>query len=239
MLAKALIAVLAVLAASDLIVRAAVPHFARLQDNFSAAYLTRELDPQRLDGKTVFAGDSVFWGYGLPAKDAALSHLIAEGLPVENLSFEGGSTVNTYALLRLMQSRGIRPRAVVFNVNLKEFNAADSAYQTLYPGLERLTWPLLTADERQLLKATQRTSFDQQADRALSSVWALYGMRSDIREALFGDADAASAVKGAINGLSGEAARARMLHRPTPDKFLGNSWVSAAARRCVLDAKAR
>lgn len=212
---------LAVVAATDFAVRVYLPHFARLKDNFSGAYLVREIDSDDIRSKTVFMGDSVLWGYGLPEDDAALSRLEAQGLPVENLAFEGGSTANTYALLKLILSRPRRPRAVVFNVNLKEFNSADSAYQTLYPALERLAWPLLTIKERDLLKQTQIPSFDQNADIMLSEVWALYGMRSDVREALFNDVDAASAVKNALRNVSGENFRAKQIHRPTPDKFFG------------------
>jgi hypothetical protein len=169
----------------------------------------------------VVVGDSALWGYRVEPWQAAVSILGRSALPVENFAFEGGSPANAYASLRLMQSQGVRPKAVLFNVNLKEFNAADSAYQTLYPGLEQLVWQDLTTDERALLKPTRHPSFDARADATLDSFWALYGMRADIREQLFGTPDAVTAIRNGIERLSGEAALAGAAHVPTPEKFMG------------------
>lgn len=221
LLARVLASCLAVLIVVDLGLRVAFPHFLRVHDNFSAAYLRREITEGGLDRKVVFLGDSVLWGYRLHPAQAAVSQLSADGIPAENLSFEGGSTVNTYAILRLMTAWHIKPRAVVFNVNLKEFNAEDSAYRTLYPGLEQLVWPYLTRHERSLLKETQKNTLDAKLDRFLSNHWMLYGMRADIRATLFGSADAGSAVHAMVNYYSGEYAREQLAHQPTPDKFLG------------------
>ena len=212
----------ALLACVDALVRLTFPHMLRFGTNFSAAYLRREIEAPHVAGRVLFLGDSAFWGYKLAARDAAVSQLVESGAHAENLSFEGGSIVNTYAMLRAIEASGGRPALIVFNVNLKEFNAADSAYATLYPSLEKVAWPLLRDDERKRLKQTQkRSTFDALADDGLSRVWALYGLRSDIRNALFTEADAATAARSAMNHFSGEEERAAAAHRPTPDRFLG------------------
>ena len=220
LLARTGVTFLLTLALIDVAVRAFFPPLPRLATNFSAAYLDRTIE--RITPRDdVVLGDSVLWGYRLPASASAVSLLAKRGVPVVNLSFEGGSMANTYALLKLMELRHIQPHAVVFNVNVKEFNAADSAYRTLYPGVERAVWGTLSPAQRDRLKPTQTTSFDGRVDARLSGIWALYGMRSDVRELLFGQADAVTAVKSVVNDLSGETARADAAHAPTPDRFLG------------------
>lgn len=221
LLARAGLTFLLTLALIDVAVRAFFPPLPRLATNFSAAYLDRTI--ARITPRDdVVLGDSVLWGYRLPASASAVALLAKRGVPLVNLSFEGGSMANTYALLKLMELRRIRPHAVVFNVNVKEFNAADSAYRTLYPGVERAVWDALSPAQRGRLKPTQTAaSFDGRADARLSGIWALYGMRSDVRELLFGQADAVTAVKAVVNELSGESARADAAHAPTPDRFLG------------------
>jgi len=52
-------------------------------------------------------------------------------------------------------------------------------------------------------------------------VWKLYGMRSDLRYALFGDVDAAHALEAWLERLTGASARAAAAHRPTADRFEG------------------
>jgi hypothetical protein len=64
-------------------------------------------------------------------------------------------------------------------------------------------------------------TLDARIDRALGRVWLLYGMRSDIREVLFDQPDAASAVQDAVETISGTKARRAAAHRPTAEKFLG------------------
>jgi hypothetical protein len=218
---KAAAAMLVTLVVADIVVRWTLPHTLRLSENFSAAYLQRAVREDHLQEKIVVVGDSALWGYRVKPSEAAVSILGRTRTPVENFAFEGGSPANAYALLRLMQAQGVRPKAILFNVNLKEFNAADSAYQTLYPGLEQLVWQDLTTDERSLLKPTRHATFDARADATLGSFWALYGMRADIREQLFGTPDAITAVRNQIEKLSGEAALAEAAHVPTADKFMG------------------
>jgi hypothetical protein len=220
-LLQALAAAVAVLFTVDLGVRAWFPSLPRFDDNFSAAYLRRSLVPANIDGRIVFAGDSALWGYKLSPQDAAVTRLRAGGMPVVNLSYEGGSAPNTYALLKLMFAAGAKPRAVVFNVNSKEFNEADSAYRTLYPAVEQLAWPLLSAGDRALLHPTQPDTIDARIDRFLGRYWTLYGMRVDVREQLFGAVDAATALQTFQHQLSGETQREADAHRPTPDRFLG------------------
>lgn len=205
----------------DIVVRVSFPVLPRLQDNFSAAYLARVIQRGEPADHTVFLGDSVLWGYGLPADDAAPAVLAKRGYRVSNLSFEGGSMANTYALLRLLQAENVRPRLVVFNVNVKEFNSADSAYRTLYPGLETLVWNDLAPDERAMLVSTQKQTLDATIDRALSKVWALYGMRADLRELLFKHVDAVTALQDAVENVSGKNARTEAAHVPTADRFEG------------------
>jgi len=221
MLALTLATLVFALALVDAVVRVAFPVLPRLEDNFSAAYLARIIQRGEPADRTVFLGDSVLWGYRLPADDAAPTLLAKRGFRISNLSFEGGSMVNTYALLRLLQAENVRPLAVVFNVNVKEFNSADSAYRTLYPGLETLAWTDLAPDERAMLVSTQKQTLDASIDRALSQVWALYGLRADLRELLFGHVDAVTALQDAIENASGKNARTDAAHIPTADRFEG------------------
>ncbi len=221
MLALMLATFVIALACVDVIVRVSFPVLPRLDDNFSGAYLARIIQRGEPANSTVFLGDSVLWGYRLPAADAAPSLLAKRGYRISNLSFEGGSMANTYALLRLLETENVKPRAVVFNVNVKEFNSADSAYRTLYPALETLAWNDLAPDERALLVSTQKQTLDASIDRAVSKVWALYGMRADLRELLFAHVDAVTAVQDAIDNASGKNARTEAAHIPTADRFEG------------------
>jgi hypothetical protein len=216
-----LAALAATLALVDIGVRAALPVLPRLEDNFSAAYLARTIDSGWLEGRFVFLGDSVLWGYRLPASETVTADLGRRGVPVANLAFEGGSLANTYAMLQLMTRHRVRPRAVVFNVNVKEFSAADSAYRTLHPAVETLAFEHLTSGERNMLKTTRHDTIDATIDRVLSRWWLLYGMRSDIRELVFGQVDATTAVLTLIGEASGRNARTRAAHRPTAERFLG------------------
>jgi hypothetical protein len=225
-LGAAVLVLVALLAALDLAVVAWFPHFDRVSDNFSAAYLEREVDAlAKAPPEVAFIGDSVLWGYKLPAADAAPTLLRRKGLAASNLSFEGGSPANTYAMLRLLEARGVRPRLVVFNVNQKEFSQADSAYQKLHPSLETLTWNLLTPAERALLTptppSTTQKPIEVALDRWVTSFWHFYALRSDLREALFGDVDAVHAFDDAIQAASGAKARNDAAHKPTPDRFEG------------------
>jgi lysophospholipase L1-like esterase len=207
---------------TDLVLRAVFPHFLRLTDNFSSMYLQREValvarDPSAI----VVLGDSALWGYRVPADEAAITQLRAGGCDCRNLSFEGGSPANTYAMLRLLTASDSKPKLVVFNVNQKEFNPADSAYQTIHPSVETLAWPLLTAGERAGLTSHPPHDWNGVVDAVISRWWALYGLRSDMREALFGDVDAVHAVQTFIEDRTGARARAAQQHTATADRFEG------------------
>jgi len=220
MLARAFIAAVALLVLVDLAVRAWYPKLLRFNDTFSAAYLERAVAPREIHGRIALLGDSVLWGYRLEPSQTAGSLLRSRGIPLVNLAYEGGSPPNTYALARLLQLRGARPKAVVFNVNLKEFNPADSAYRTLYPAVEQIVWNDLSSADRSLLKRTRSDTVDAHIDAFFDRVWALYGLRVDIRERLFGAVDASTALVNAQHVASGEAEREAKAHRPTAERFM-------------------
>jgi lysophospholipase L1-like esterase len=213
----------ALLAVLDVAVDRFFPRFERFSDNFSSAYLEREANALAKDPpEVVFVGDSVFWGYRLQPGQSVVSLLGRKGVRERNLSFEGGSPANAYAMLRLLEAKGVRPKLVVFNVNQKEFNASDGAYQKLHPALEALAAPFLTAGEKaELLSTVGGASFEARIDRAISARWRLYALRSDLREALFSSVDAANALDDLVQTWSGAKARLAQMHRPTPDRFEG------------------
>ncbi len=212
---------LAILTIVDAIFYAAFPTFDRLRYNFSAAYLKRELARLRSTRPTIVLGDSTLWGFGVPSQAAAVSLVAAKTGCCVNLSYVGGSPVNSLAMLHVILAAGVRPRAVIFNVNQKQFNTADSAFRRLYPAVEQLAWPLLSQTERAWIAPSLADTADAKIDRGLATIWQLYGMRADLRDALFGDADAASALATIVRRASGAAATEAADHAPTPDKFEG------------------
>ncbi len=212
---------LVLLALTDVVTRAAFPSPERVSSNFSSALLQLEMDRLRSrPPQTVFLGDSVLWGYKVAPERTATAQLFARGLDGVNLAYEGGSPINTYAMLRLLLANGVRPKLVVFNVNQKQFNPFDSAYKTIHPSVAALAEPMLSSDDRALLKdAPISSTFDAHLDRAISHVWELYALRADLREMLFGDVDAAHALDDIVQRASGAQARTDAEHVPTPDKF--------------------
>jgi hypothetical protein len=208
----------------DLVFRALWhPHPTRLPEQFSTPYLNAYIDAERGAAPVLVLGDSALWGYELPAAAAPVERL-AELRPRDaflNLSYEGGSVVNSLYALRLVLARGVHPRAVIVNLNSKEFNAADSAYKRLLPALERAVTPALSARDRALLTTLPPATIADRLDAAVSGVWALYRDRVDVRVALFGYDDFTGLVTAGIRQLSGETARYDRAHRPTPEAFLG------------------
>jgi hypothetical protein len=199
------------------------PHPSRLPEQFSAAYLERYIDAARGTSPVVVLGDSALWGYHLPAQASAVARL-AELRPRRtflNLSYEGGSVVNSVVALRQVLAHGVRPSAVIVNLNSKEFNTADSAYNRLLPALERAEPAALSARDRTLLKTLPAATLADRLDALVSRVWALYRYRVDVRVALFGFDDAAGLINDRLQHLTGEAARYDRAHRPTADAFLG------------------
>jgi hypothetical protein len=191
--AISLTVLLALIALQNVLIGAYFPHLARVTTDFSPAYLRREIrflasaSPQ-----TIFLGDSVLWGYRLPADEAMVSLLADHGCACRNLAFKKGSPPNYYALLRLLQAGGVRPKAVVLEINQKVLNKLDTAYNTLHPAVAALALPLLTSEDRALLAPSvpEKKGIGPWLDHAASSASALYAMRSDIRETLYGDTDA-------------------------------------------------
>jgi len=205
----------------DVVFLAYFPTFPRLADNFSSAYLERQMRQLAGAHPIVVLGDSVLWGYRVSAAEAAVTRLRSRDPRWVNLAYEGGSSANTYAMLRILGNAGVVPHAVVFNVNLKEFNGEDSAYDKLYPGVERLAWPLLSPAERAKLVPVAPQTFDSRLNAVVEAIWPFYAMRADEREALFSEQDAAHALQNKIEAWNGTAARKAEAHRPTPDKFEG------------------
>jgi lysophospholipase L1-like esterase len=213
---------LALLLVSDGVVRSAFPHFARLSDNFSVMYLAREIQFVAADRRAIIVlGDSALWGYKLPPTSTAVSILRSDGCDCRNLSFEGGSPVNTYAMLRLLVQAGATPRALIFNVNQKEFNPADSAYQTLHPAVLALARPLLSRRDLANITVHDAANWNASVDAVIARSWALYGLRYDLREALFGDVDAVHALQSVIESRTGALSREADAHVPTADRFEG------------------
>lgn len=208
---------------ADYLSYTAFPSQLRVVTDFSATYLEREmLRSVARPPQIVFSGDSVLWGYRLPVAKTAAARLRARGYQIYNVAFEGGSPVNTYAMLRLLIHFGVRPRQFVFNVNQKEFNPADSAYNKLHPALYEAVEPMLSPKDLDLIEMpTHPSTIDAKIDHAVAHASSLYAMRTDMRETLFGDVDASHALDDLIRRASGYAARAEIAHRPTPDKFEG------------------
>jgi len=227
---RAVLAALVVLFAADMVVRDLPLTGERLSENFSPAFLDRTLAPA-LTGKTVVLGDSVLWGWRVAPEQAAVSLLHRRGLRVANLAFQGGSPANTYAILRTLRDRSVRPSTVVFNVNEKQFNRSDPVFASLYPSVGEVTIHHLDVTDRVALNVTVLQGSDAQVDRALRRVWLLYGLRADIREKIFGTTDLANALKAIVNRLSGEEAQVEAAHRPTSERFLGTYDLTPLSRR--------
>jgi hypothetical protein len=181
----ALCVTILLIAVENVALAAYFPHLRRLTTDFSPTYLDREIEAVKAGPPaTVFLGDSVLWGYRLPADVIAVTLLQEQGCNCPNFAFKSGNPANDYALMRVFVARGIRPRSVVIEVNQAVLNQADNEYQTLHPAIAALAAPLMTPQERALLTMPP---LPNAAERAASSVSMLYAMRSDIRETVFGD----------------------------------------------------
>lgn len=245
-LALSLAVTLVLLAVTDAFVRVWNPGVLRLPEQFSPAFLEKQIAEHLPAARTtVFFGDSVLWGYRIAPNQTAPS-IVGRTVPAWNLSYEGGSPVNSYVLLRHLFERGARPRFVVFNVNQKQFNPANSAYARLQPSVEAIVEPEFDDFDRRtiVLDAPKSRDIESSLSTFVSNVWALFDQRVDVREALFGTADAATALKDAAGRLTGLDERSARASAPTAEKFLGtydldplnssNVSVEYLTRLCVL-----
>ncbi len=173
--------------AENVAVRAYFPHLSRVNSDFSAAYLQRELQAMAASPpQAVFLGDSVLWGFRLKPQQIAVSLLAEKGCRCRNLSFKASSPPNYFALTELLLHYGVRPRVVVLEIDQRVLNPANDAYQTLHPAIAELAEPLLSLSDRAALGlASKRETFKDKADRIASSLFLVYAMRADIRETVY------------------------------------------------------
>ena len=80
---------------------------------------------------------------------------------------------------------------------------------------------MLTGSDSLMLQRHVDDSMNGRLSRAVASVWMLYRFRADIKQMLFGDADAASAADAWFEHVSGAERCRAAEHRVTPDRFLG------------------
>ncbi len=160
------------------------PPTSRLATNFSASELRRDLTSSQ--GQTIFLGDSVLWGFLIKPDETAVDLLKAQGCACRNLAFKHGGPVNYYALARVIRATGIRPKAVVIEVNRQNFSPKSISYRALLRPVAELSLPYLTGDDRRELyipPETLRTALD----RALDAISRLYAERVDIHVAVYGE----------------------------------------------------
>lgn len=221
-LALACVVTVVLLAITDPLVRAWNPQVLRLPQQFSPVFLQKQVQRRPDIGRTALVvGDSVMWGYGLPANQAVPSRLMAK-TPTWNLSYEGGSPVNSYVLLRYVLSQRGKPRVVIFNVNQKQFNPENSAYDRLQTSVEAVTASQFDDfDRKTIVTEPAAAGVESELDRSVANVWDFFAQRVDVREALFNRPDAATALNDAIGNATGFEARQTRANVPTAGKFLG------------------
>lgn len=218
------IVVAALLASLDCFLSFWHPFPSRLPEQFSPAFLKLYVADAPTNRPVITVlGDSVLWGYKLAPEDTAIYRLQAHSASysILNLSYEGGSTPNSEVMLRFVLSSHIKPQAVIVNLNVKEFNANDSAYRTLHPSLEAAAQSLLTNFDRRTLTTHLDDNISARIGYAVDRVWRFYRLRTDLREALFHTDDAATVMVNSVQHITGSAQQRDLEHRPTPDKFLG------------------
>ena len=215
--------VFVLLALLDGLLRLWSPHPARFAENFSPAYLNR-VAGALADRKNliIVMGDSVVRGYHIRENETAVALLRERFAHYEviNLAFDGGSVTNSELLLRYLLWRGVHPRLVVFNVNMKEFNPADNAYVRIHPALGVAASGVLTETDRHALQfAPVGGDLNSQLGIFMERCWAFYAYRVDLRMRIFGTDDMASALSDEAAYLAGSAQRKEALHRVTAQRF--------------------
>jgi len=197
---------LVLLAVTDLALAAWHRWPERLPEHFSSSYLQRYATQPVLGANLVVLGDSELWGYGVAAADSPVAQL-ARGLAgahVTNLAYEAETPINADFVLRYLLARGVRPRAVLVELNPAAFNQTAAAYDTLSANLAELTVPSLVEpfDRGKLNPAELRpASTADRLDQFVADHWLLYASRVDVHQALFGDADLASALERRVTPL--------------------------------------
>jgi hypothetical protein len=173
--------------AENVAIDAYFPHLSRVTHDFSPAYLRRYLDAfARLPPQTIVLGDSIAWGYRLHDDENAVAILKANGCACSNLAFNLENPTNEYALVRYLQHEGVRPRAIVLQLDQVAFNPATMEYRGLRDQVYEVTEHVLTPEDLALFRAP-RGGLRARVDRVLSAVSRLYAFRSDAREALLGE----------------------------------------------------
>ncbi len=185
----------------------------RLPAHFSSGYLQRyALRDAARDGLVVL-GDSELWGFGVSPEASPVGQLARDlgAAPVENLAYEAQTPINADFVLRFLLAHGVRPRAVLLELNPATFNETSSAYDRLNPALADLALPDLLEpfDAGRLTDAQRRREITpgERLDRFVGDHWRLYGARLDLHQALFGDADLASAIYTRVEPLVQPAPR--------------------------------
>lgn len=183
-----LVTTVVVLYAENLVVAAYLPISPRVTTDFSAGYLQRELQSLAAHPpQTLLIGDSVLWGYYLPPSATAAAIMQSRGCECINLAFKGGNPANYYGIALLLRSNGVHPKNLLLEVNQKVLSQLDMDYSTMNPSVARLSLPLMTQSDRGMLSVSSAQPTPM--EHVLSRISSLYAMRSDIREALYGDSD--------------------------------------------------
>jgi hypothetical protein len=187
-LAIAVLSAVATTALLDAAVATWFPRTSRLDTSFTPDDLRREISEIRnaKRGETLFLGDSLLWGFQVAPDQTAVAVLAKRGCACRNLAYKHGSPPNYYALVRALQSAGVRPRALVVEVNRELFSSRTGGYRKLADSIGDVSAPYLTPEDRSALdipRESARTRFD----RALASVSLLYAKRVDIHIAVYGD----------------------------------------------------
>jgi len=163
------------------------PQLSRVTHDFSPAYLSRYVGQMAaMPPQTIFMGDSIAWGYRLPDDANAVSILKSEGCACLNLAFNLENPTNEYALIRLMQHEGVRPKAIVLQLDQVAFNPQTMEYRALRDQVYEVTKGVLEPEDLALFHAP-KSGFRDRLDRAFARVSRLYALRADAREALVGE----------------------------------------------------
>jgi len=190
----------ALLATADAICWLYRPNPPRLPEHFSSLYLDRyTMQFQGGVRPVVVLGDSVLWGYGVPAAQTAVAHLRQHfpNIPFANYAYEAEGPADVDFLLRYLFANDVHPRAVLMDLNTLTYNPFAKGYQRLGRALERRAPIFLQPFDQQRIELADdvaNPTLEQKLDGFMEDHWQLYGYRVDIHQFLFGDADAVTAL---------------------------------------------